>query len=518
MKCIESNQAKKRKLPPVCSSESWRAIYERKEFVSVLGRLQDTHLIPYAIKQPLQSGLAFDDSIGLSYDRDDMKGAWRSVLAWGKSIEQQLDACTTKTKKLPFSAVVSFISNAYRLPTPETCFGTHHVMIEEVSNCLLAILGHIAKAREAQAEIRDKMYNESKTGIDADALQKYVETRCRPLSVGLDELEMVCRFKEIISEWEGRLPSTLETRDIDDVCEEHDDLAIAERMSIEAKSHGYVSKGLVQLNFRIRKARELRDRILRWTASCAHGNKEGAPRTVAALAKDARRLKFVFPEVRELLEFHRKVELWIDRANIAIRSRISLAEVRALIRQGEELPLDMSDHLEKLKTRAHTADRWLRRLEEVVKCPKTDTGEADMLRWTKHMRLALHGGHHSFLHELGSDGSRIPVDVDAVKLLQVELDAKSWSLKAQKWLPGNEESKKGKLGDIREHVDRARNLRERLALSATPKQQWVLDGEEELVSIVSAADAWFDKVRESVVPFSFSSFVAQFHVSCLPPV
>jgi hypothetical protein len=55
-------------------------MYERKGFVSILGRLQDEALNPYAMKQELlRSGLGFD-SIDLSYDRDDLKGAWRSGL------------------------------------------------------------------------------------------------------------------------------------------------------------------------------------------------------------------------------------------------------------------------------------------------------------------------------------------------------------------------------------------------------------------------------------------------------
>lgn len=473
-------------------------MYERKGFVSILGRLQDEALNPYAMKQELlRSGLGFD-SIDLSYDRDDLKGAWRSVLAWGKSIEQQLDGCTTRAKKLPFSAVVSFVSNAYRLPPPESCFGTHHVMIEEVSNCLLAILGHIEKAREVQAEIRDKLYNESTEGIDSDALQKYVESRCKPLPIRLDEVHQICRFNEVVSEWEARLDSVLEARGFDDISEEHDDLAIAERMAAEAKSHGYISKGLVQLNLRIQKAEDLRDRILRWKTSCAEGNKS-TTRTMTALAKDGKRVKFVFPEVRDFLKFHCTIELWIDRANIAIRSRISLTEIRTLIQQGEELPLDLTDHIEKLKSRVAAAERWLQRLEQVVQCPKTDSGEPDMLQWTRYIRIALYEGNQGCLHELGSDGSRIPVDIDAVKLLQAELDAKNWTLKAEKWLPASEDSKKGKLADIREHVERALSLRERLALSDIPKRNWVLDGEAELVSIVFAADAWFEEVRGLIV-------------------
>ena len=162
------------------------------------------------------------------------------------------------------------------------------------------------------------------------------------------------------------------------------------------------------------------------------------------------------------------------------------------------MPLDLSEYMEKLKSRVAIAEGWLGSLKEVVPCPLDAGGNVDELAWLSDMRIALLDGRYGRLHELASEGSRIPVDVEPLKLLQVELDAKNWSAKAIKWVPiddGND-GKKGKLEDIREHVYKADLLREKLTLSEAGKKLWVLEGELALKSIVRAADSWLEQVRK----------------------
>ena len=48
-----------------------------------------------------------------------------------------------------------------------------------------------------------------------------------------------------------------------------------------------------------------------------------------------------------------------------------------------------------------------------------------------------------------------------------------------------------------EHLEKGADIRERLVLSAEDKEKWVLEGEEELLSIVNAADDWYEEVRIS---------------------
>lgn len=228
-----------------------------------------------------------------------------------------------------------------------------------------------------------------------------------------------------------------------------------------------------------------------------------------------------------MLQIHRSIEDWIDRANIAIRSRISLTEIRDLIHRGREMPVELSDYLDKLQSRVRLADDWLNRLKEVVPCESpppspsvthymTSSGSDHVaLQWMRCMRKAANNGEYNHLHELASEGSRIPVDVESVKLLQVELDAKNWSAKARKWIPNSPDEenrsivgKKGKLDDLNEHLEKASALREKLALPDDVKKEWRLDYEKELQSIVDAAEDWYSNVSWfPVLNCYFCSFV-----------
>jgi len=236
-------------------------------------------------------------------------------------------------------------------------------------------------------------------------------------------------------------------------------------------------------------------------------DKKESVKFLAAMVRDANRLKLVFPEVSELFETHRSVETWIDRANIAIRSRISLTELKALLEAGDEMPVDLSDLMEKLRARVSLADQWVDRFKEYVPCPDplptagSLPADNTMLRWMGQMREALLEGEYTVLHDMASEGSRIPVEVDIVKLLQIELDAKTWTSKAKKWIPSlakeaDVNCKKAKLEDLRDHMDKAAVLREKLDLPVSVREAWALEGEKEICSIVEAADEWFRKVRK----------------------
>jgi hypothetical protein len=283
------------------------------------------------------------------------------------------------------------------------------------------------------------------------------------------------------------------------------DLEQLEVMAAEAKAHGFRCKALVHLERKIQKAHQLRDRILDWKKSCEKGSKETI-KFVAAMVRDIQRLKLTYPVVKELLSFHRSAESWVDRANIAIRSKISLQEIKLLIARGEEMPLDLSEYLDKLRSRACLAEDWLVRFQEVVPCPTGGAeGEAvNMLEWMKNMREELDDTDARItLHDLVSEGSRIPVEVDCVKLLQVELDARNWMAKARQWIPstnqGTDDSiigKRGRLDDLRDHVEKAVALRDKIILSPDEKKAWVLDGEAELGSIVDAVGEWFSEYEE----------------------
>lgn len=500
-KCEEKERAKRKsKIPSQQTSESWRDMYQLSTSPyaqTVLGQLQDDTEPHYAMETtttPMMDGNSGEhNDVNLVLEADDSKGAWRSILACGKSIERQLnsESLGVGDKKPLLSTLLTFVGRAYALPTPESCFGTHHVMIEEVSNTIIFILNHVKNAQNVHAKIRDKMFDESHSGIDSDDLLKFLDTEYSALPIRLREVDKLYQFRDIIVQWESRLLQELSVTEEDlDNPNIKNYLRIAEDMQHEARSHGYKSKILVQLNARINKAYDLRDRILRWKCASAQG-KMTTVKTVSAFVKEAKRIKLFSPEVMEMFEFHRVAEEWIDRANIAIRSKISLDEIKNLVKRGEEMPLDLSEYIDKLKTRVRIADDWLESLDEILPF-KNNT--CTRLQIWQDFETALQNGIHNGLHDLSSEGNRIPVDVVAVKLLQLAMDAKNWTTKALKWVPSSIDSKKGKLCDLREHVDKLSSLRSKLPLQEIDRRRWKPAGEKELSSIIVAADSWTEKV------------------------
>jgi hypothetical protein len=108
------------------------------------------------------------------------------------------------------------------------------------------------------------------------------------------------------------------------------------------------------------------------------------------------------------------------------------------------------------------------------------------------------------LHDMAIKGTQIPVEIDCVKLLLVEIDAKNWSSKAKKWIPvqnGVDDEnmsgqKRAKLVDIWDHLTKTYLLREKLALSPAEYEAGVLEGEGEINAVIEAVDDWFKQYDE----------------------
>mmetsp|Transcript_7974 Transcript_7974/g.11791 ORF Transcript_7974/g.11791 Transcript_7974/m.11791 type:complete len:1472 (+) Transcript_7974:701-5116(+) len=192
----------------------------------------------------------------------------------------------------------------------------------------------------------------------------------------------------------------------------------------------------------------------------------------------------------------------------------------------KKMPLNLSDILEKLQSRLRMAHDWIARVQKVVPIPivriedeedeaNSDGGAVAVHReWLGRMRAVLGGEDEDVtgtLLELATEGSRIPVEMDCLRLLQIEIDARNWTAKAKKLVPslrlaaweGEDAAaevatagvRKSKVSDIRDHIARAASIRERLSLSPEEKKNWVLDAEATLILIVKNADEWFKKYK-----------------------
>jgi hypothetical protein len=443
-----------------------------------------------------------DEELVIDDEDDDMRGVWRSVLSCGQEMERTLNG---DGEPLGMMQVVDFLHNAYSLPTAESSFGNRHLVVHGISECLNYIFDHLSKARDFQAKVHDVLFDEPNEGVDMDALKKMLDEGKQQCRIRMDDSNLLDQQIDATLKWQARLDALItldgDAMDLDN----NDSLKAAQVLAKEARTFAVRTRNLIHLEKRLEKAQELQRKLENWRQSQASGHKESV-KFLAGLVRDAHRISLPSTEVWEMLQFHRVVEIWTDRANVAIRSRISLSEIELLIQRADELPLDLSDSVEKLNSRVRMAREWLDLLSLEVPCPVKE-GKIDNIEWMARMRLALKddakGGACSRLHELASEGTRVSVEIDAVKMLQVELDAKNWSAKARKWLPlekvpnSNDDddsvSKKGKLEDIREHLQKAEALRDKLVIAE--KKEWGLEFENELRSIVTAADKWLDQVR-----------------------
>jgi hypothetical protein len=425
------------KRPPTTCSQSWILRFERV-YPGILGDLRDDpSQIDYPFAVPAKN--VDDDSSEQQWDEDDMKGVWRSILACSQEMERDL----RNGRRLLLSDVTNFLRRAYCLPVPEEAFGTRHLLVEGISDSFHNLLDFVSKARDVQAKLIDLLYDDSGEGVDMDAVQKYLAEVPNTCNIKLDEEAIVAQQLECLRDWKSRLDKLARDYEIesedgdgndDDVMEDDEhrnELAAAEQLALEGVTKlAFRSKELVLLEKRIAKAHLLDERIKSWKNSVEQGTKEMV-KFVSGLVREANRINLSSPEVLELIAFHRSVQEWIERANLAIRSRVPLSEVKALILKAESTPLDLSEYVDKLCSRRNTAQAWIEELEDFVPCPRRD-GAVDGLQWMSRMREALQSSEKddvTYLQDLAMEGTRIPVEIDSVKMLMSEIDAKNWSAK-----------------------------------------------------------------------------------------
>ena len=76
---------------------------------------------------------------------------------------------------------------------------------------MLTLLSHVDQARQVQAKLNDALYDEPGEGVDVDALQKYLDSTSKSLSVRLDEADTLYRYRQVVSEWEAKVEKILES-------------------------------------------------------------------------------------------------------------------------------------------------------------------------------------------------------------------------------------------------------------------------------------------------------------------
>mmetsp|Transcript_3708 Transcript_3708/g.10216 ORF Transcript_3708/g.10216 Transcript_3708/m.10216 type:complete len:1861 (+) Transcript_3708:82-5664(+) len=428
----------------------------------------------------------------------------QSLSNWSGSTERRLKAILScanayvaqmnQGPPMTASSILYFCQHVDNLVPHEEVSYYSSPMVKQINEAMNSLALAARKARKLRAHWMDLWFEE---GVDLETIRKSL-TSAGSTNVQPDELGELTRQLGVVTAWQRRMDELRSSPRSG-----RNDVTELEAMRDEAKaSHAFRSKGLVALETRLEKSYQLSEKIMEWKGRISRTDEQRETvKFLSAIVREINRLKIHFPAAEFALDLSQATEAWVDRANIAIRSRISLAEIKDLIARGQQLPLQLSDYLDKLESRKAVAEEWLSQLVQYVPLPD-EKADGSLLSWMTTVRSKLDEGGWvlSSIHDLACEGSRIPVEMDCVKLLQVELDARNWSVKARRWLPdaSNADVRKGKLEDIQEHVEKATSLRQRLVLPATEKLEWKLEGEEELQNIVNNAENWLDMFKDFI--------------------
>jgi hypothetical protein len=411
---------------------------------------------------------------------DNAEDVWQAVLALCEALVTQLKQ-PSEQSPIYLSQVMRLLDYCNQLPDPEDVFVAqpHDTTIKDIHENLDLLLAHVETARSHQARLIDFWYQK---GADVDELRKRLDILMKESPLQLDEVHELKSQTDAVVKWQVRVEKGF------------DSIEDAEALVREGETLGFESKGLSQLRLRLSKIYEIRESVREWRFS---GRKEST-KFLANLVREIQRVRCPFEEAQEVLSLQQESDSWIDRASIAIRTKLSLQEMDDLVKRGEALPLDLSEFIDKLSTRIALGKSWLERFVDAVQQPESDPSQSSslhMYKWMQNIRLALNPSAEDgdtvvpTLHELASEGGRLPVQVDCVQLLQIEIEAKSWSARARKW-----DSKRPKLEELQEHVSKATNLRERLTiLNSNERDSWRLEGEVEVHKLVAEVETWLER-------------------------
>ncbi|GAX11534.1 hypothetical protein FisN_22Lh226 [Fistulifera solaris] len=437
-------------------------------------------LEPVAILGDLRSESTPPHLHHLKVHIDNAEDVWQAILALCEVLVTQLKQ-PSEQRPIYLSQVMRLLDYCNQLPDPEDVFVAqpHDTTIKDIYEILDLLLAHVETARSHQARLLDLWYQK---GADVDELRKRLDILMKESPLQLDEVHELKSQTDAVMKWQVRLENGFESTED------------AEALVREGETLGFESRGLLQLRSRISKVYEIRESVREWRLS---GRKEST-KFLANLVREIQRVRCPFEEAQEVLSLQQESESWIDRASIAIRTKLSLQEMDDLVKRGEALPLDLSEFIDKLSTRISLGKSWLERFMDAVQQPESDPSQSPslhMYKWMQNIRLALNPSAEDgdtvvpTLHELASEGGRLPVQVDCVQLLQIEIEAKSWSARARKW-----DSKRPKLDELQEHVSKATNLRERLTiLNSNERDSWQLEGEVEVRKLVAEVETWLER-------------------------
>lgn len=190
---------------------------------------------------------------------------WKFVFESGQNILEH-----SKGGLKPFLRdLLQILSKAYTIPSPEEVFGRRDSTAKNISMCLNSIMDLVDQGRDTLAYFADGAYDAKDIGIDVQSLSKHFEKKYAICPVQLEEAEIMQSIIKEALDWESRLENSGDDDDASSSASEdlhlpQQSLFSAEELASEGNSLSIRPKSLVNLEDRIQRAYDLRQRIREW--------------------------------------------------------------------------------------------------------------------------------------------------------------------------------------------------------------------------------------------------------------
>jgi hypothetical protein len=205
---------------------------------------------------------------------------WKSILKYGQSAIAQFHKNTDPVSsidstKLPkIGDLLILLGKAYVLPKPEDVFGRRDSISKQISQCLNSILEKVEIARCTIASLYDSLYDNNNEGIDLNKIKKVIEQSSSRNAIHVTEIGVVQGMIDEAFVWESKLNYSPSGEDDDDDSSASVDLHLpqqslflAEELALKGRSLSLYPKSLFDLDDRIQRAYDLRNRIRDWSSN-----------------------------------------------------------------------------------------------------------------------------------------------------------------------------------------------------------------------------------------------------------
>jgi hypothetical protein len=454
-------------------------------------------------------------------DKTELKNRWASLLLDCLNYVEDL---TTEHEPVNYhrpSATLlhDLLNDANDLAVPEQGPGEDYV--DRTHKALLEILEHMNKARDFVAGVHDAIYDATNSDNGVALLQFHrMYNRAVKLTVAVPEEPILLSIIELCEGWECKLDKVMDDNDgKPTLAAIHELLLLSNNFPIRMRS-------VVKLENVVAKVLEvaslvqcymgcddntvssyLSTSVLSNDASNnvsnnssgggsgvngASGNKVFNLRTAQALLKEGQKTNIEFPELKLLEEEVNKGDEWHDKAIKAIRTKVTLEELKELVLEKKSLVIQFEEIEKKLLDKLHCANEFIDLLENTIVVDKDCNNWERLLIYKQYYNKS--DEQRQTLENLFSDGVKVPVIIPLHVLVGAAIQTYEWKIKSQSALTKNNGLPLPAL--LKRLLDKASSIKKDLPLTEEQLNNWKLPNEDQVKAVIATCDNWLQSYKD----------------------